>query len=261
MSGAGKGDRGPPITPGYLAALAGVGAAIYYALLWLPGIPVLGVPGVNMEVGAALAPLLGAILGPHVGAVAVLAGNVIKSLTPPSLLALPFIPCAPLSALTTALLVARRWKVPAIVLAAILIASVFAPPFYPITEYWLVYLLAYFDKMLALALTPVALRLLNSGTRGLRYLGLYLTMFIGREADKALGCLIFALPVVHRDVFGIAKLSTVRRLYTIAPFYYFAVYIIEAVVAFAVAIPVVKALLKAPGLSEGLHVKHLRELA
>lgn len=243
----------------YIAAFTGIGAAIYYILLWLPGVPVLGLPNVKMEIGAALAPLLGIVLGPSMGFASVLVGNIIKSLTPPSIYGMPFILCAPLSAFATAMLITRRWKIPMLILASILIASLFTPPFYPVTDYWQVYLLAYFDKIAALVLIPIALDLVGSSSISRRYVGLYLLMFIGREFDKALGCFVFSLPLVYRDVFGIKKLSTVRALYMMSPIYYFITYLVEALVVFIIAIPVIKALLKVPGVSEILHIRTVKE--
>lgn len=243
----------------YIAAFTGIGAAIYYILLWLPGIPILGLPNIKMEIGAALAPLIGIILGPSMGFIGVLVGNTIKSLYPFSPHGIPFIICAPVSAYATALLISRRWRIPVLILASILVASLFTPPFYPVTDYWQVYLFAYFDKIAALILIPIALDLMTSTSASRRYIGLYLTMFIGREFDKALGCFIFSLPIVYRDVFGIKKLSTVRTLYMMSPLYYLVVYLVEALVTFIVAIPIIKALLKTPGIGELLHVKKVRE--
>lgn len=257
----------PRVAPGYIAAFAGVGAAIYYLLLWLPGVPIIGLPGAKMEIGASLAPLLGVILGPYIGFLSVLIGNVAKFLTTPSPYSLPFIPCAPLSAFAIAMLITRRWKIPMLILAITLIASLFTPPFYPLTEFdtklgmhvWQVYLLAYFDKIVALALIPIALDLVQSISTSRKYIGFYMLMFIGREFDKALGCFIFSLPAVYGGIFGIKKLSTVRALYTASPLYYLITYLIEALVVFIIAIPVIKALLKVPGVSEVLYVKNVKE--
>jgi hypothetical protein len=257
----GKGFR-----PGgvYLVAFAGIGAALYYLLLWLPGIPVIGLPTLKMEIGASLAPLLGIILGPYTGALAVLIGNIAKSLYPPNLLGMLMIPCAPLSAFATAMLIRRNRWIPALILTVILIVSLFLPPFYPLTDYdpklgvyaWQVYLLAFFDKIAALLLIPIALDLVTMPRS--KYIGLYMLMFIGREVDKALGCMIFALPPVYSGLFGLSLRKT-RSLFIVSPLFYFIEYLFEALIAMLIAIPVIKALLKVPGLSEILHVKVVRD--
>lgn len=241
----------------YLAAYAGVSAAIYYIFLWLPGLPAVGLPELRIELGASIAPILGIVLGPYVGFAAVLVGNIVKSLTPPSPYGMPFILAAPLSALGAGLLVERRWKEPAAIMLLMLIASMFTPPFNPITEYWYVYMFAFFDKIATLLIIPLAVMLLKKGSKYL-YASLYLVFLIGRELDKAFGCFVFSLPIVYSGVFGISELSVVRMLFMINPAFYVVGYFIEAAIAFAIAIPLVKALSKAPGLMETLHLKYLK---
>ncbi len=241
----------------YLAAYAGVSAAIYYILLWLPGIPVIGLPELRIDIGASIAPVLGIVLGPYLGFAAVLVGNIVKSLTPPSLYAMPFIPAAPLSALGAGLMVEKKWKEPMAIMLIMLVAAMFTPPFNPVTEYWYVYTLAFFDKVAALLLTPLAVMLLKKGSKYL-YAALYLVFLIGRELDKAFGCFVFSLPIVYSGVFGIKKVSVVRALFMVSPAFYVILYLIEATIAFAIAIPLVKALSKVPGLIETLHLKHLK---
>uniref|UniRef100_A0A7C2VPF4 ECF transporter S component n=1 Tax=Ignisphaera aggregans TaxID=334771 RepID=A0A7C2VPF4_9CREN len=251
----------------YVAAFGGIGAAIYYLLLWLPGVPVPGIPQITMEIGAIFTPLLGIILGPYIGATAVLIGNILKSLYPFNIVSLVFVPCAPLSAFTAAMLIRKRWVGTFIILAAILIAGMYTPPFYPLTGFdsklgmahWHVYLLAYYDKIAALVLLPIAVYMLGSPSVFRKRVGLFLVMFIGREMDKALGCLLFSLPMVYEGVFGLKDLSVVRGLYVVPALFSPAEYVVEALVAFLVAIPVIKSLLKVPGISESLYVKNVRE--
>ncbi len=245
------------VSPSYIAGFAGIGAAIYYIFLFLPAVPVIGLPQIKMDLGASLAPLLGLILGPYIGAAAVLVGNIIKTLTPPNPYGVPFIPCAPLSALAAGMLATKRWKIAIGIMLAILISSMFTPPFYPVTEYWYVYMAAYFDKIIAAILIPVTIRMLNS-RKGVQYIALYLIFFIAREFDKALGCFIFSLPPVYSGVFGITKITVVRGLFTVSPLFYVVQYMFEAIIGFAIAIPAIKALLRAPGISEMLFVKNLK---
>ncbi|MCC6004163.1 MAG: ECF transporter S component [Thermofilum sp.] len=241
----------------YVAAYTAIGAAIYYMLLFLPGVPIIGTPG-KMEIGAALSPVFGVLLGPMLGFGAVLIGNTLKFLTTPSIYSLPFIPAAPLSALAAGFLAEKKWSVPVVIMVAMLIAAVLAPPFYPLTDYWYVYLVAFYDKIAALILVPVSVWLLRRKVRArYYYVALYMLMFISREFDKAFGCAVFAFPQVYQGVFGITKVSAVRKLYLVSPLYYLAGYIVEGLVAFAVALTLVEAVARVPGLAENLHVRHL----
>lgn len=249
---------GRRISPSYIAGFAGIGAAIYYIFLFLPGVPVIGLPQIRMEIGASLAPLLGLVLGPYIGAIAVFVGNLIKTLTPPNPYGVPFILCAPLSALGAGMLVTRRWKVALGILVAILIASMFTPPFYPVSEQWYVYTLAFFDKVIAVVLAPIAIRMLSSGGSGSRYTALYMIFFIAREMDKAFGNFVFSLPPVYSGLFGLTDINIVRGLFTVSPAFYVVQYILEAVIGFAIAIPTIKALLRASSISEILFVRNLR---
>ncbi|MCS7111996.1 MAG: hypothetical protein RMI45_00895 [Ignisphaera sp.] len=246
------------VSPSYIVGFAGIGAAIYYIFLFLPGVPVIGLPQIRMEIGASLAPLLGLILGPYTGSIAVLVGNVIKTLTPPNPYGAPFILCAPLSALGAGMLAVKRWRAAVLILITILVASMFTPPFYPVTEHWYVYTLAFFDKIIAVVLIPVAIKMLGSGRSTMQYLALYLIIFIAREFDKAFGNFVFSLPPVYSGLFGLTDVAVVRGLFTISPLFYVAQYILEAVVGFAVAIPTIKALLRASSISEMLFVRNLR---
>ncbi|MEM2527846.1 MAG: hypothetical protein QXF17_00260 [Ignisphaera sp.] len=246
------------VSPSYVVGFAGIGAAVYYIFLFLPGVPVIGLPQIRMEIGASLAPLLGLILGPYIGGIAVLVGNIIKTLTPPNPYGVPFILCAPLSAVGAGMLAVKRWRVAMGILLAILIASMFTPPFYPVTEHWYVYTLAFFDKVVAVALIPIAIRMLDSGKSSIRYTALYLIFFIAREFDKAFGNFVFSLPPVYSGLFGLADVAIVRGLFMVSPAFYVAQYILEAVIGFAIAIPTVKALLRASGTSEILFVKNLK---
>jgi len=239
-----------------MAAYTAVGAAIYYMLLFLPGIPIIGTPA-KMEIAAALSPVFGVLLGPVAGFGAVLIGNVLKFLTTPSIYSLPFIPAAPLSAFAAGVLTERKWRVPAVIMVAMLIAALFAPPFNPLADYWYVYLVAFYDKIAALILIPAAMWLLLRKAKARYYLALFLLMFISREFDKAFGCVVFAFPQVYQGVFGITKVSAVRKLYLASPLYYLVEYILEGLVAFTVALALIEAVSRVPGLAENLHVKHL----
>ena len=191
----------------YTVAYAAIGAAIYYMLLFLPGVPVVGAPEIKMEIGATLSPVLGVLLGPVAGFVAVLTGNALKFLTTPSIYSLPFIPAAPLSALAAGLLTEKKWSASVVIMIAMLVTALFAPPFNPVSEYWYVYLVAFYDKIAALVLIPVTCWLLRREGKAHYYVALYLLMFVSREFDKAFGCTVFAFPQVYLHFHRFTKAS------------------------------------------------------
>lgn len=242
----------------YIAAFTGVGAALYYVLLFLPGIPVLGTPA-SMDIGASLSPLFGVLLGPIAGPLAILIGNAAQTLLPtPSPYGIPFIPAAALSALAASLLVTRKWWITIIMLLVMLIAAMFAPPFYPLTEQWLVYTIAFYDKVAALIIAPLVIKMARGTSSKTRYIGLYGLFFVAREVDKAFGCFIFAVPTVYEGIFGISDVEFVRSLYMISPLYYLIAYLLEALIVTIIAIPTIKAIKKVPGLSEILYVNRVK---
>lgn len=241
----------------YVVAYTAIGAAIYYMLLFLPGVPIIGTGG-KMEIGASLSPVLGILLGPLPGFSAVLIGNVLKFLTTPSIYSLPFIPAAPLSALTAGFLTEKKWRIPVVIMIIMLIIAMFTPPFNPVVDYWYVYLVAFYDKIAALILIPVTIWLLRRKIKSPYYFtALYILMFTSREFDKAFGCVIFAFPQVYQGIFGITKISVVRNLYLISPLYYLIIYIVESLVAFIIAFTLIEAISRVPGLAENLHIRHL----
>ncbi len=252
-----------PVLTSRQAALVGIMAAVYYVLLWLPGIPCIGIPQVKMQVGASFAPIMGIILGPYLGALAAFIGDVIKSVTPPSIYSIPFILCPVLSALNAGFIVRGYWRRALAVLGGILIASMFTPVFNPVTRYWKVYLLAFFDKMIALALIPVVAVILKrvfeekSKTSRLSYIALFLALFIGIASDKAFGCFSFSLPIVYKDVFGVPNASVARGLFTVSPFIYPIEYVLETILAYFIAIPLLKILVRVSYMREFLKLKSL----
>jgi len=241
----------------YIVAFAGVSAALYYVLLFLPGIPVLGTPA-SMDIGASLSPLFGLLLGPIAGPLAVLVGNIAQTMLPtPSPYGIPFIPAAALSALGASLLATRKWWAAAGILAALLVAASLTPPFYPVTEHLFIYIIAFYDKIIGLILMPVVVKLLRSSSAKTRYIALYGLFFAARSIDKAFGCFVFALPVVYEKIFGITDVEIVRSLYLLSPLYYLIAYLLEALIVTIIAIPVIRAIKRVPGLSEVLYVNRI----
>ncbi len=75
----------------------------------------------------------------------------------------------------------------------------------------------------------------------------FLLAFIGNEADNALGADIFAVPFIYEGIFQL-PLDIVRTLFTVAPFFYFAIRLFQAVITTLVATPLLRNL-RAAGLS------------
>ncbi|UCD96982.1 MAG: hypothetical protein JSV35_02725, partial [Candidatus Bathyarchaeota archaeon] len=80
----------------------------------------------------------------------------------------------------------------------------------------------------------------------LQILAFFLLAFIGNEADNALGAVIFATPFVYDTLWGY-ELQLVRDAFTIAPFFYPIIRIVQAVLTTLIAVPLMRNL-KAAGL-------------
>lgn len=67
----------------------------------------------------------------------------------------------------------------------------------------------------------------------------FLLAFIGNEADNALGADIFAIPFVYNSLFGYS-IDVVRGAFMIAPFFYPAIRIIQAIITTLIAVPLLR---------------------
>jgi hypothetical protein len=75
-------------------------------------------------------------------------------------------------------------------------------------------------------------------TVGLLY---FLLAFIGNQADNMWGSDVFAVPAVYEGIFGL-PLDAVRFLFIVSPFVYPAIRLIQAIIATAIAAPLMEAL-------------------
>lgn len=75
-------------------------------------------------------------------------------------------------------------------------------------------------------------------TVGLIY---FLLAFIGNQADSMWGSNIFAVPIVYEGIFNF-QLGFVRFLFVVSPFVYPAIRLLQAIIATAIAVPLMKAL-------------------
>ncbi len=69
----------------------------------------------------------------------------------------------------------------------------------------------------------------------------FLLAFIGNQTDNMWGADIFAVPAVYEGIFGL-PLDVVRFLFVVSPFVYPAIRLVQAIIATAIAVPLMKAL-------------------
>jgi len=67
----------------------------------------------------------------------------------------------------------------------------------------------------------------------------FMLAYIGNEADNALGNFIFGLPLVYEGLF-LMNLEALRLSFIVAPFFYFAVRLLQAVITTLIAIPLLR---------------------
>jgi uncharacterized membrane protein len=180
-------------------ALAAVFAALIAIITRLPGIPIsLGIQTGDIEFSVPLYPLAGILLGPWVGAVAVLIGNIIAWLIPTStVMGFLLIPAGAFAALCAGFLVRRtrwtNWKT-ATVLLAILIALWyttpvgFEAPFYP-------FFLHVPALILILIFRGKIFDFVNSMSRKTVTLGIGIASFVGIMADHMWGNIMFVTAI------------------------------------------------------------------
>jgi hypothetical protein len=81
----------------------------------------------------------------------------------------------------------------------------------------------------------------------------FLLAFVGNEADNALGSLIFGLPSVYEGLF-LMDINVLRSAFIVAPFFYFAVRLLQATITAFIATPLIRNL-KSAGFSIGALTK------
>jgi len=233
-------------------ALVAMFAALYFVLSLLPGIPCIGIPQIKIQLEASFASIFGAILGPYAGGLAALIGTLVAYLYPhPGPYGLPFILCPAANAVTTGLIFRRKFKIAAALIAAIITAFWFTPVSQPVHKHWITGLAATFDKIIALCLIAPTAWILERGgvlpreggirASALTLTQLFLVSFIGNQADSALGCLMFAIPIVYNGIFGL-PLETVRLLFMASPFVYPIIRALQALLAAVAGLPLLRVL-------------------
>ena len=134
-------------------ALTASFAALYAIFSFLPGLPIIGLPTLTIQLEAAMASVFGIILGPYLGALAALLGAILAWLLPPgsgSPFGMPFLFNPAINAFVVGLVYTGRWKKGFAVMAAVIAAFIFLPPSQPIMQYYYVAALVIWDKVIAL---------------------------------------------------------------------------------------------------------------
>ena len=232
-------------------ALMAIFAALYYVLSLIAPINIpTGVGNLTISFAALFASVIGLVLGPYLGTASALLGSSVAWILPPSsgsFFGLPFIIAPALNALVTGLIFYKKWKYGFAIFGALVVAFLFTPPIWPVTDNWFVALAVLFDKIFALFLIiPVALfaKKLSFAKASLFY---FLLFFIGNQADNMWGSFVFATPPVYYGIFGYA-VSDVQGFFLVTPFLYPAIRIIQAIIAMLIAVPLIQVLKDTPWL-------------
>ena len=180
-------------------ALIAMFAALIAIITRLPGIPIsLGIQTADIEFSVPLYPLAGILLGPWIGTVAVLIGNIIAWIIPKStVMGFLLIPAGAFAAFSAGCLVRRmkwtNWKT-ATVLLIILIAVWYATPlgfeapFYP-------FFLHVPALILILIFRGKIFEFVNSTSKKSVTLGIGIASFVGVMADHMWGNIMFITAV------------------------------------------------------------------
>jgi uncharacterized membrane protein len=176
-------------------ALIVVFAALIAIVTRLPGIPIsLGIRTGTIEFSVPLYPLAGILLGPWIGALAVVIGNFIAWIIPTSsIMGLLLIPAGALAALCAGFLVRKtkwvNWKSSAVLLAVLIALWYVTPiwfeaPFYP-------FFLHVPALILILIFRGKIFDFINSASKKLVTLSVGIASFVGVMADHMCGSVIY----------------------------------------------------------------------
>ena len=233
-------------------ALIAIFAALYYILSLIAPINIpTGVGNLTITFAALFAAVIGLVLGPYLGFTSALLGASIAWILPPSggnLFGLPFLLSPALNALVTGLIFYKKWKFGFAIFGILIVAFLFTPPIWPVTENWFVAAAVLFDKIIALLLILPLVKFAKQMSTGIKLAVFYfLLAFVGNQADNMWGSFIFATPVVYNGVFGL-DVGTVRYLFLLSPFAYPAIRLIQAFIAMLIVVPLMRTLTGTPWL-------------
>jgi uncharacterized membrane protein len=228
-------------------ALIATFAALYYVLsLITPYIPAIGISEMKIRLEALMASVFGLILGPFLGALAALLGVFVTWVLPPvgmSPFDAPFLLSPPINAMIVGSIFYRKWKLAFSLLSLLIIAFPLLPPSQPLAQYYYVTVAVVWDKIIALLLILPIVKFSQRLSSPKRFpLLIFLISFIGNQADNMWGADVFAVPYVYGGIFGILDINVVRFLFTVSPFIYPAIRIIQAFFAMIIGVPLIKRL-------------------
>ena len=176
-------------------------AALIAIVTRLPGIPIsLGIPSGRIEFSVPLYPLAGILLGPWIGALAVIIGNFVAWIIPTSsVLGLLLIPAGAFGALCAGFLVRRTrwasWKNAAVLLVFLIALWYVTPigfevPYYP-------FFLHVPALILILIFRHRIFDFVNSASKRFVTLGIGIASFVGVMADHMWGNVMFLTSVEY----------------------------------------------------------------
>lgn len=174
-------------------ALISIFSALQVILSRLPGIPVIGLTSGRIEPTILLMPVIGMLLGPWIGGLAVFLGNFIAWLIPSTtFFGLLMLPTGPIGAVASGALVSRDnrsgWKITASILLALILLWYISIPGFIVPYYPSLHLAA---LILVLVLRGRVAELVESGDKRRMALGAFVTSLCGMMANHMVGSLIF----------------------------------------------------------------------
>ncbi|UCD43896.1 MAG: hypothetical protein JSV27_07005 [Candidatus Bathyarchaeota archaeon] len=197
--------------------LMAVLAAVYALGSFLPGFPLLGVPGSKIDIVRSLEMAYGFILGPVYGPITAFLGAVVGKLMTGGGFGMYFTPLALVSSFTAAclmrkeLLRVRGWMLSAGVLSALIVGWYILPtgrvvPLYPVLHFAALVIVVLLGGRIA--------EYLRSDDRGKLSIGVALSSYSSTMAGHMLGNLIFIVLLSPSPLFfmGILPVSAAERV-------------------------------------------------
>jgi hypothetical protein len=169
--------------------------ALYAVLGFMPLSPILGLPGKTITMAAIMAVIIGAVLGPYLGALSTFLGGVI------GYFALPLSPMSFFSGIITALSIGLLFRGRRILCALVYLLLLILFGFYPVIgPAWLFPLTMWFQIIgfiiLISPLEPWAVKSLNSNNNSRLLLAFFIISLASTLAGQIAGSLVFEIIVL-----------------------------------------------------------------
>jgi hypothetical protein len=192
-------------------ALMALLASVYAAGSFLPGFPMIGLPGSKIDLVRALEIGYGVVLGPVYGPITVFIGAVVGKTLTGGGTGLFFTPLAPVTAFVAAMLARRGgWKIAASILVSLILIWYALPTG---RSAWVVPSLHLVGLLVILVSRDRVSELLSSDNRGKLTTGMLLCSLPSTLAGHMLGNIIFAVAFSPSPEFfvGVLPISAVER--------------------------------------------------